>query len=98
MKRAKSPAKTVAPTPTDDFDLRVGSCHCDELAPVIEELTRQIHLLGVIIDELVSEFQWQNNQMSEQIRGASDCAECSMPEATKPSHQPIRAHRTTLFE
>jgi hypothetical protein len=31
-------------------------CHCDELAPVIAKLSRQVHMLGVIIDELVSEF------------------------------------------
>ena len=42
--------------PDNFIDEPVVHCHCGELAPVIAELTRQVHLLGVIIDELVSEY------------------------------------------
>lgn len=98
MKRKKSKATAVAVSMEDECDLPNVCYHCDELAPVIEELTRQIHLLGVIIDELVSEFQWQNNQIAEQIRGTSDFAESLMPDAMEPSLNPIRHRRKTLFE
>jgi hypothetical protein len=70
--------------------------HCAELTAAISELGRQVHMLGVIIDELVSEFQWQNNQMAEYIRQAGDAA-TERPETAPNSAEAARAARTTLF-
>lgn len=97
MKR-KKPTETSATAPMEcDSDWPVSNCQCAELGDAITELSRQVHLLGRIIDELVSEFHWQNNQMAEYIRQADRAAEGPVPIAT-PAGEPSQTRRTKLFD
>jgi hypothetical protein len=72
MAKKKPAPKSAAEPEWEGVDSPGCSCECGEVEHSITELGRQVHLLGVIIDELVSEFQWQNNQMATYIRQADD--------------------------
>lgn len=95
---AKRKPKESTPTKPEweNVDSPHSCCECAELADAITELSRQVHLLGRIIDELVSEFHWQNNQLAEKLRTANDFHERP---ASKSAEQPCQpARRATLFE
>jgi len=96
MSKRKSGQKATAepewggvdpPSPYDDYG---------ELAYAISELSRQVQTLGRIIDELVNEFHWQNNQVAEKSRAATDFHKQAVREPADQLTQPAR--RTTLFE
>ena len=97
MSRKKAADHTPAEPEWEHPGLPCTYCGSGELAQAIAELTRQVHLLGVIIDELVSEFQWQNNQIAGDIRRA-DGAQPEIKHTAQEAGQPPRFSRTTLFD
>lgn len=96
MGKKRSTRKGTADQVWENVDSPGTFCDCDELAQAIIDLSRQVHLLGRIIDDLVSEFQWQNNQLAENFRTASDFHEQAPHEPADRPGQPTC--RTTLFE
>src|SRR5687767_2612355 len=97
MAKRKSTEKIIAGPDWESANSTGICCDGAELASAINELSRQVHLLGVIIDELVSEFQWQNNQMAESIRQADGVSKKATPMDAE-SVEPPCPLRTKLFE